>query len=258
MREENVEFGGLKGKKMKGVFLYPDDEKPPGIMMVHGFGGEGLSPYWIDTAKDLCKKGFCVFTFLFSGYNDLPDMRDVGIMDEVREMKIAMNFFQKKTGRKNFFVFAQSLGSFVSVITNDRRVKAYSLLAFNPRLKDSISRVLFTDEMVKKLENGENCEIKSISTGQLRVIGPKFWKDLKKFGNISEKNTGKVKKPVLLLWGTKDEYTSPEEAVEIYEMFGEPKKIFMLEGAPHVTFREAGQRKIVLEEVRKWFDNYDS
>jgi len=256
MREEKVEINGINNRKIKGLIFYPEIENPPAIVMVHGYGGEGLADYWIKTAEAMCREGFVVLTFVFSAYNFLPDMRELSIKDEIKELKLVIDFLEKQNiDKERIGLFAQSLGSSVSVILNDPRIKTYVLLALNPKLKHLFSNFLFNEKIIGELESQGFSKRKSVSTGEIRTIGAKIWNEVNEIKEISEEKIKKIKKPVLLVWGTKDDYTSVSEAKNFHNMFNEPKKLVFIEGSPHVTIRD-DYRDITLKETIDWFKKY--
>jgi len=256
MKINKVFFKGSNNRDINGIFFYPNKENPPVILMVHGYGGEGLEPYWIKTAKSICERGFAVLTFLFSAYNSAPDISDLSLKDEIKELKLAIDFLENQNINKNKIgLFAQSLGSSISILLNDSRIKVYVLLALNPELKSSLLKFLFTEEIINELQKMGYCERRRLATGEIRKVGIKFLNEINEMGDIKERQTKMITKPVLLIWGTKDEYASPTEAQKFYKMFNEPKKIFFVEDAPHVTIRD-DYRNITLKEVIDWFKKH--
>jgi len=256
MSEEKVNINGVNNRKIKGLIFYPEIENPPAIVMVHGYGGEGLADYWLKTAKAMCKEGFAVLTFLFSAYNSLPDMRELSIMDEIKELKLVIDFLEKQNiDKERIGLFAQSLGSSVSVLLNDPRIKAYVLLALNPKLKNLFSNFLFNEKIIGELERYGVSTRKSTSTGEIRIIGVKIWNEVNEINEISEEKIKEIRKPVLLVWGTEDDYTSVSEAKNFYDMFNEPKKIVFIEDSPHVTIHDDYRGK-TLKYIIDWFKKY--
>lgn len=65
----------------------------------------------------------------------------------------------------------------------------------------------------------------------------------------------KLKKPLLVIHGTRDEVVPPSSAKTLYQAANEPKKLLMVEGGDHV-FSDAKLRRLVLEEVLAWFEKY--
>lgn len=256
MREERIEIEGVENRKIKGLIFYPEIENPPAIVMVHGYDGEGLTDYWLKTAEDICREGFAVLTFLFSAYNSLPDIRDLSIMDEMKELKLIIDFFEKQDiDKERIGLFAQSLGSSVTLLLNDSRIKAYVLLALNPKLKELFSNYLFNEEIIEELEKHGFFKRRITSTGETRTIGVKIWDEVDEIKEISEEKIKEIKKPVLLIWGTKDNYTSISEAKNFYEMFNEPKKLVFIEDSPHATIHD-DHRDETLKEAIDWFKKY--
>lgn len=257
MTEEKVKIEGCNGKKIQGIMFYPERENPPAVIMVHGYGGEGLEEYWIETAKSICKEGFAVFTFIFTAYNSVPDVTNISLEDEIGELKKIIDFVENQSiDKERIGVFAQSLGTSVSIISKDPRIKVYVLLGANPKLKSLLMKILFPDDVIEKLKKQGYSDRKRISTGEMRKIGVRFLNEINEIGDITEEQIKNLDKPVLLVWGSKDNATTMEQAKEFYEMFNEPKKFFIVENAPHVTFRNESQRKIVLKEVIDWFNRW--
>lgn len=244
MRKEDVSFEGSAGKTIKGRIYHPEKENPPAVLMVHGYGGEGLDDYWTKVAREICKEGFGVLTFRFSPYNTAPDVTDLSIRDEKEELKRALDYLERQDiDRDRMGVLAQSLGSKISVLRNDPRVKVYVLLALNLKLSPDY---YFDDGMIDELRDQGKCK-----TEKGFMVGEKFWNELKDIRTITKKQIERVSKPVLLIWGSEDGRTPSKVKEKIYEKFKSPKNMYVIRGAPHVTIRDE-YRKETLDKAIPW------
>ncbi len=68
------------------------------------------------------------------------------------------------------------------------------------------------------------------------------------------KEVKKIKVPVLLIVGEKDEDTSPEQQRVFYNYLNTKKEFYIIKNAPH-TFREKTHLKETKDIFSKWLDS---
>lgn len=213
MKVREIGFEGCNDRKVEGKLYHPETENPPGILIVHGFGG--LRNYYHETAKRIAENGFTVMVFRFSAYNSFPDLTKLSIKDELGELKSALNILEgEDIDKDRIGILSHSLGSCISVISNDNRVSSYVLMAFVPHLKSVFSEYIFSDENIRDLEDKGSCERKSRSTGKVSKMGAKLWDEVKNVGEIKEGEMKKIENPKLLIYGEDDRLITEVEMKE--------------------------------------------
>jgi len=244
-------------RKMNVLLQMPDKENPPAIIMVHGFGGEGLDEYFIDTGKKLSESGFCVVNFLFSGYNDFPDVSNLTIKDSIEDLRCIVDFVYKQNIDKNrIAIVAQSLGCVITMLYTDDRIKAAAFLGPTINVKESFSFLFKRANILEELEEKGIATYTSISSKVDKKIGITLWNEIKKIDHITEEQIKKNKIPVLIIRGTADTLVDAGESKKLYEILNEPKKLFLVQDAPHSTTKNPKQRGIVVQEISTWFNKW--
>ena len=243
--------------KLEAILDLPKQKAPPPptIIIVHGFGGEGLESEFQKIAEKLRSKGYVVLRFLFSGYKN-GDLRKQSVSRQVSELKSVINFLKsQKVDKKRIGIIAQSLGSSTTILLNDQHIK--SVVFFSPciYIKKLFSET-FGKNGVKEIENLGFTIITRKRTGQKRKIGLSFWNDAKKINKITRKQIKKFKAPLLILHGTADEAIEYKQAQFLFKFANQPKKIKAFKGGKHVFIRDPRFRKETIKLIFKFFRKY--
>lgn len=245
----------VKIGKLEGILNIPKQKKSAGIIMVHGFGGEGFEEEFEDIANKLSLKNYTVLRFLFSGYKE-EDLKQQSISKQISELNSVISFLASSDVDKNRIgIIAQSLGVLVSVLLNDPRVKSMVLLSPGISMKDVFSQMAGKDG-IKKLENKNVIKIIRRRTKKERIVGWKFWKDVKKFNKITVKDIKKIKIPLLITHGTDDSVANYKTSEALFKLANQPKEFKILKNGRHVAIRNHKIRKEVIKLVTKFFDKY--
>lgn len=235
------------GRKVNILLQIPNKKNPSVIIMVHGYGGEGLEEYFINTGKELAKNGFYVVNFQFTGFNDVNNISSFSIKDSIEELKYVINFVEKQEINKDDInILAQSLGCSISILLNDFRIKKNIFLAPVIDLKKVFSTLFKEFGILEELEEKGIATYTSISRGTDKRIGAKFWDEVKEINRVS---VNQIKIPTLLIYGTKDKLVDSSSVKRFYEQLNVPKKIFAVNNAPHVTIRNLKQREEVIKQI---------
>ena len=230
-------------------------DNSPGIIMVHGFGGEGLEEEFEDIANNLCKNGYTVLRFLFEGY-EKNDLTDLTISKEISELESAIDLLETKNiNKEKIGIISQSLGCVVSMLLNDPRVKAMTMLAPLIYLKKGIKKD-YQEDQIKELETFGYTTIISKRKNQKRKIGINFWNEVKKIDKISKEQIKAINCPLLIIHGTADQTVDYQESETIFKWANEPKQLKLIEGGKHVTIRDPEIRKDVNKYILDFFLKY--
>ena len=256
MKQEKTEIK-CNGRKINVLLQIPDKENPPAIIMVHGYGGEGLEKYFTDTGKELAESGFYVVNFLLSGYNNFADISNLSVKDSIEELRCVIDFTNKQNIDKNkITIVAQSLGCSIFILCNDKRIKIVALLSPGIHLRKVFSLLFEGFNILEEIEKKGFATYKSISRESDKKVGIKFWDEIKKIDHITEEQIKEMEIPILIVHGENDTLVDPEQAKELYKFANEPKRLFLVKDAPHVTIRDTKQRKVVIKEIVDWFNRW--
>jgi len=241
--------------KLDAIFHNPNINNSPAVVMVHGFGGEGLEEEFEDIADNLCERGYAVLRFLFSGY-EKNNLMDLAISKEISELKSAIDFLESKNiNKEKIGIIAQSLGCAVAMLLNDPRIKAMALLAPLINIKKDIGGE-FGENKIKELESLGYTIFKSERKKQEKKLGADFWNEIKKIDKISREQVRAIRCPLLIIHGTADDTVDYEESKTIFKWANEPRKLKLIKGGEHVTIRNPKIRKDVSGYILKFFSEY--
>ena len=245
--QEKIKMGNLVG-----VLHKPNVKSSHGVVMVHGFGGEGLALEFTDVAKSLSKKGFAVLRFLFSGY-ETGDLTKLTVSNEIRELKSAIDFLEMR-GVTKIALVAQSLGCAVSILLNDPRVNAMALLAPGTNLRAWPLREFGTHK-IQELEKFGKIAVTTRSSGKVN-IGVGFWTEIKNISAIPMAQIKKIKCPLLIIYGTNDKTFELKEYEQLFRLANEPKELIVIKGVGHVTIKEGKFRKEIIQLITEFFSKF--
>ncbi len=247
---EKIKIGNLDA-----IFHNPNINNSLAVIMVHGFGGEGLEEEFEDIADNLCEQGYAVLRFLFSGY-EKNNLMDLTISKEISELKSVIDFLESKNiNKEKIGIIAQSLGCAVAMLLNDPRIKAMAMLAPLINIKESFEKE-FGENGIREFEIFGYTTIISKRKNQKREFSASFWNEVKKIDKISQEQIEAIKCPLLIIHGMADNTVDYEESETIFKWANEPKKLKLIKGGEHVMIRDPKIRKDVNGYILKFFSEY--
>jgi len=243
-----------KGQQLIGIFHMPDnlksEEKAPGIVMFHGFTGNRTEAHrlFVQVARRLSKSGFIVLRFDFRGSGDSDgEFEDMTVPDEVCDAEKALTFLieQRNVDKERVGVLGLSMGGRVAAIlaSKDERVK-FAIL-YSPAL-GPLKEKFFSQMDKKKLEKLNSGEPIEVSSGW--YLKKEFFETVDYI--IPLNIMDRIKVPILIVHGDKDEVIPLEEALMGYELIrnsNEKNELYIVKGGDH-TF---SKREHTLEVIRK-------
>ncbi|MCK4525094.1 MAG: alpha/beta hydrolase [Candidatus Andersenbacteria bacterium] len=248
--QEKIKIGNLDA-----ILHNPKASGSPGIVMVHGFGGEGLEEEFEDIANNLCRNGYTVLRFLFEGYGK-NNLMDLTISKEMSELKSAIDFLESKNiNKEKIGIISQSLGCVVSMLLNDPRTKAMAMLAPLINIRKSFEKE-FEENQIKEFKTFGYTIIIRKRKNQKRKLGVGFWNEIKKIDKITKRHIKAINCPLLIIHGTGDQSVNYRESETIFEWANEPKQLKLIKGGRHVTIRDPKIRKDVNKYILDFFLKY--
>jgi alpha/beta superfamily hydrolase len=258
MKEERAVFES-HGQKVSGVLHVPDGEIPPVVVMCHGFTGDrDENGLFVHATRSFCEGGFAVLRFDFRGSGESEgEFEDVTISGDVADFKSALDFvLEKSVGRGRLGVLGLSLGSVVSVLGWDERVKAMVLWSPASNFGETCARRLGR-EMVKQIERRGFYDLqKPPSSGAIRTrfrVSRRFCQEAMKIRLVDDIKS--VKCPVLIVQGTRDDVINPHDSQELYNMANQPKMIRLIKGADH-TYHHPKHEEEAVQASIEWFKKW--
>ncbi len=250
MKEEMIEFKNSRGEKITGLFVSPDVEKPPLIVITHGFGGYTFEELFSKIAYPLVEEGFAIFSFMFPGYEPSEGkFEDVTVEKEVETLEDVYNFVKTlDINKERIGSISQSLGCYVTLLSK-LPFKCNILISPAIDLKTVFTREFGGYGILEKLEKGNDVKLDFGVT-----IYSKFWENVKNHGLLQ--NFDRIQQPTFIIFGDKDDGTTIPEIKEFFNSLPEPKKLEILEGAEHVFLKEDEYANRVIPLINDWFNRW--
>lgn len=154
-KEIPITFKNERGKNLSGIFHLPEREKPPVVIICHGFQNTKSERKYIRLARLLRKEGILVFRFDFEGCGDSEgDPKEITIEREISDLNSALETVLKEgdIDSKRIAFVAGSLGSVVVSLFVERFKMATKTLifwsqAFNQK---SLFKIWYSKEDLKE------------------------------------------------------------------------------------------------------------
>jgi len=200
-KEIPVTFKNERGKNLSGIFHLPQKEKPPVVIICHGFQNTKSERKYVKLARILRKEGILVFRFDFECCGDSEgDPREITIEREISDLNSALKTILKEgdvDSRRIAFV-AGSLGSLVVSLFVERFKITTKTLVFWSQAFDqkSLFKIWYSKEDLKEFKKKEY-----LIKGE-KEIGKDYY--------LENKNKdysfiiSKLNLPILLIHGKKD------------------------------------------------------
>jgi uncharacterized protein len=219
---DTVQYPSLNGKMLWGVFM-PAPQAPKGTV-VHFHGNYGNISNHFPLSVFLVKNGFDVLIFDYQGYGaskGRPSPKNI-VEDGIATIRYAQAHLRNpQTG---VVVFGQSLGGAAAIVavTKEPAVKAVVIEAafssYSAMAKAALRR--------------------SAWTWIFSWIAPVF---LSHRYDPDDYAAAISPRPVLFIHGDKDGVVPVRMSRELYEKAGEPKRLWIIEGAGHLEHRKMGK-----------------
>jgi len=231
-----------------------NSQKLPSVILCHGFSGDKTGKYRLRVriARELCKNGFAVLRFDFSGHGDSEgEMEDVSINRELDDLECAINFLKKQPeiNRERIGIVGHSFGGEIVILetAKNKELKAVVLLA--PVVDPKLNKLM--DGRFE--ENLALAEKQGFSERASHKIKKQYYMDVQKFKPLIE--VKKINAPLLVLHGTADDKVDIPGSAELIKNANEPKKLVIIDTADH-DFVGYDNTMRVIKETAEWFNRW--
>ncbi|MCX8171346.1 MAG: alpha/beta fold hydrolase [Candidatus Bathyarchaeota archaeon] len=250
-----------KGQQIIGVLHKPENIKPyervPGIVMFHGFTGNKSEAHrlFVQIARGLSASGFTILRFDFRGSGDSDgDFEDITLPDEVSDAERAITFLlkQRNVDREKIGVIGLSMGGRVAAILASKDLRIKFAVLYSPALGSLRERLLslMSKEALRRLDSGEPIEF---SGGW--YLKKAFFETIDYVVPLDVME--KIKVPILIIHGDKDEVIPVEESIKAYERvkgLNEKNELYIVKGGDH-TFSKKEHTLEVLRKTVEWLNS---
>ncbi len=207
-----IEFKNPANMTLRGYHF--DVESSPSLILVC-MGNSGNASYMLPYARALVDEGLSVVLFSYQGFGRSDG--ELSVMSLPGDAQAAYNFVVNELNNdpKDIGIFGVSLGS----------VLALTLAATNPVGAVAVEDVFLPSEMLKMVAPKEPTFAERMILGGLNaVIIPA----------VDPLFTGpKIKCPVLLMHGVRDQLLPPTSTMRVKEKLTSPARVWLMQGAGH-------------------------
>jgi pimeloyl-ACP methyl ester carboxylesterase len=222
LEASNITFASGSGSLIHG-WLSPGKPGQGAVILLHGLRGDRRD--MVSRAEFLRARGYSVLLFDFQGHGESRGSRITFGDLESRDVTAAIQYVHHKLPGEQVGVIGVSLGAAAFVLAEERpAVAAVVLEQMYPTIQQAVAGrarqyvgplgpVLAPLLMVQVQARLE------IPANRLRPID----------------RMGQIGAPVLIVNGTRDRYTSIEDARALFAASSNPKELLAVEGAGHVN-----------------------
>jgi uncharacterized protein (TIGR00725 family) len=250
-KEIPITFTNKQNKQLMGVVHLPKKNKPPAVIICHGFQRTKTVDNYVAIARKLRDKGILAFRFDFEGCGDSEgDPRNITIKNQVSDLYYAFKALKKECDidGSNIAFIGDSISSVVLVnFLNRYKIKTQSLVLWAPAFNQkALFKLWFNKEDIRRIRKNGYVEKGS------KKIGRAYFNENKDKDYTSILK--EIKFPILIIHGKEDEDVPLEYSQNICKRY---KKISLevILGGNHKLEGSTVQEKLHLKTI-KWIKKY--
>lgn len=230
---KRVTFKNSRGLRLVGRF-YKGSSKSA-VIMSHGFTGDKSEWGRFDrTAEALNKAGFTVFSFDFSGCGESED-DSLTVEKQVDDLQSAIDFIKQK-GFKKLGLLGHSLGGLISLKNLNKGIRALVLWAPATAPKMDIQSWYSRRQLKEMEDTGYLVKKRDMGVRRKFIIEKGMFDELASINQ--EKLLSKVKCPVLIIHGDKDDVVPVENSQQAMQYLPAGSKLEVIKGADHSFYEQ--------------------
>lgn len=219
----NPEVFRFHGLRLVGVFTRPAGPKNkrfPAVLFLHGFPGSEKN---VDIQRELMERGVAGFSLHFAGAWGSDGLYRFTTL--VPQALAALRFMKSRpfVDPRRVGLFGFSMGGWVAINAAARAPAVRTVVAVCPA---------GGPEMITPvMQAAINHLSRPLRVGSTKALGGDFVRAVR--SNDPVKSAARLKAPLLLVHGEKDEMVSPAVSRRIYQAAGERKKFVLARGGAH-------------------------
>jgi uncharacterized protein len=221
----SVQFQSESRATLRG-WLLPGRKGAGAVLLMHGVRASRLQ--MLERALFLSSAGYAVLLFDFQAHGESTgDSITTGYL-ESRDARAALEFLRSNAAGERIGLIGVSMGG------------AAAVLAEPPLEADAMVLEMVYPTIKQAIDNRLTMRMGAWA----KVLTPLLTMQLKLRAGISADSlrpiarVGQVAAPKLFIAGAEDRHTTLDESKELFNAAGEPKELWVLEGARHVDAHE--------------------
>ena len=226
----SVQFLSESGATIHGWFI-PGKKGKGAIALMHGVHSNRLS--MLDRARFLSHAGYSVLLFDFQAHGESTGNHITFGYLESKDAKAAISFLRSSAPDEKVALIGVSMGGAAALLASPPLdVNAMVLEMVYPTIKQAVS-----DRLSMRLGRWSSV-LAPLLTWQLK---PRLGIDADALRPIDK--VGSIRVPKLFVVGAEDQHTTLEESREMFEVAGEPKELWVVNGAKHVDLHQVARQE---------------
>lgn len=241
---EDITLYSADGLKLRAWWLAnPQSER----VVVAAHGHTGAKHEMLGVGSSLWRAGYNVLLFDFRGRGSSDDAPNTLAYREVDDMHAAINYALERVPNAQLGVIGFSMGAAVSILTAASQPKVKAVIADSPFATAS-------DVILNSMRNTLRITPAPLLTATDLAIAARYGYRLSSIRPIDVVNQISPA-ALLIIHGLNDTLIPPEHGRQLFEAAGEPKELWLIEGAEHCGAYFA-DRPAYMQRVFAFFDQY--
>jgi pimeloyl-ACP methyl ester carboxylesterase len=251
--EKSISFKNQKGEVLQGFVNLPR-KYDTALIFCHGFPGNAIGEGGKRIGKTFEKLGYLTLRFCFSGTSPSEGRFEDKLMSqESAEIGYAIDFLTENYSFKKLIVVGHSTGAIDLGLYAYRDKRITKVILASP--VSDLARAVhydFSDEDISSF----------LKDGYITYKVPGTWVDKKRLNRTFYDEflkldlpltLKKIKCPVLITHGERDELVPLKEAQEVYRLLKSHKELVIIKGADH-SFSEEKHWKKVVKSIKSFIE----
>lgn len=246
--KRKVKFKNSKGKKLSGILHLPTakNQSNPCVLICHGFLASKEFKFIPKLAERLCKEGFTVLRFDFTGNGESEGQLSEGTLTQaVSDLKSALDFVSAltKIDNEKIYVIGHSMGAATGIITasEDTRIKKMISIA-SPVNVERFEKNY--QEIIRKINfRIPTSALAALEKLLITKVAFEMIKDAKKYNILNA--AAKLSIPTFIIGAEKDSLVPLSETEQIYRALQTKQKSMMImPGTKHIFAEESDDKNL--------------
>ena len=241
------------GKKLAAVIHYPKEQTDRLAILCPGFLDTKDYPHLVKLADALTAQGYTAIRFDPVGtWESDGDISDYTTTQYLANVKNILAYMRNRENYTHVLLGGHSRGGFVAIFYAAQDPKVSAVLGIMPPY--NLLRTKREERDRKWKEDGFNISKRDVPGGGEKEFRVPYsnMEDAKQYDVLSE--VSKLRVPLILVAGEKDNLIPPEEVQKIFDNANEPKKMIVMKGIGHDYRRNPEEIETVNSEIIESLD----
>lgn len=251
---EKVEFKNSRGEKIVGILTSSEKEKPPIVIIIHGFkGAKEYYPMVNNAVKPLVDSGIAVLRIDCRGTGESDcEFKDMTVKSESEDILTAIDYVKTlNIDKERIGLIGISMGADAILMAMEKKLNVKTIVFWGPGWMFKGLEYFDTPENRKTVGEEGVFYVTAKLTGQKLVAGKELFKE---FRELDIRPYMKfVEVPNLILRGSKDDVSTPEQDREARGLLN--AEYVLIENGDH-NFLDKRAEEELIEKTLNWFNKW--